>query len=275
MNHESEQVGTFEDSVMERNANAFNRKAQSWQAAMSANVGHKYLEKPAMVKELPDSLAGKTVLCVGVGSGEELHEIIKLNPTKVVGIDISIELLKIAQARFPKVEFQKMDMTRTEFRDSTFDFVYSSLTFHYAKDWDALLSEIYRLMRKRGQLLFSTHHPEYWSRKSPTGNFYKNQRGVTVTEFTALLPGNVEITYYNHENADAILEAVEHAGFRIEKCVAPLVIDFPVDSLPSEEAESFRNLKAKNEQTPLFFIVKAIWRDRVPAVPQEIRAAVE
>ena len=158
------------NSVIEKNAREYDLHAQSWQASMSTNMGHKYLEKPAMEKELSATFEDKSVLCIGVGSGDELKEILKRNPAHVTGIEISNKLLNIARSRFPNVEFKKMDMTATAFPDSFFDYVYSSLTFHYARDWDVLCSEIYRVLKKGGEVLFSTHHPDYWSRKAPTGN---------------------------------------------------------------------------------------------------------
>src|SRR3989344_3361525 len=109
------------NSIIEKNAQEYDARAQSWQASMSTNMGHKYLEKPAMEKELPATFEGKSVLCIGVGSGEELQEILKRNSAYVTGIDISNELLNIAKSRFPNVDFRKMDMTAMDFADATFD----------------------------------------------------------------------------------------------------------------------------------------------------------
>lgn len=248
------------DAVKEKNTGEYDAHARSWQAAMSTNVGHKYLEKPAIEKELPGTFEGKAVLCIGVGSGDELQEILARNPARVTGIDLSAELLNIARSGFPGVELQQMDMTAMDFPDASFDFVYSSLTLHYAKDWDVLCTEIYRVLKKGGELLFSTHHPDYWSRKTATGNTYTNQRGIILTEHTALLPGDVTIIYYNHPGINSILDAMEHAGFEIETSFAPTVIDVAADTLAEQEAASFRELKTINAELPLFFIVKAIKR---------------
>jgi len=248
------------DSVKEKNAREYDTHAHSWHAAMNTNVGHKYLEKPAMEKELPGTFEGKTVLCIGVGSGDELQEILNRNPVKVTGIDLSSELLRIAGSRFPQVEFRQMDMTAMDFPDASFDFVYSSLTLHYTNNWDMLCAEIARVLKKGGSLLFSTHHPEYWSRKTATGNTFTNPRGITLTEHTALLPGDVTIIYYNHPEIASIHEALEHAGFEIEKSLAPAVIDIPADALPAQERESYRDLKIINDELPLFLIVKAVKR---------------
>lgn len=246
------------DIFTEKNEKQYDLHAKDWQVAMNSNVGHKYLEKPAMEEELPKDLMGKVVLCIGVGSGDELIEILKRHPSKVVGIDVSAKLLDIAKSRFPDVEFRKMEMTDMDFSDDSFDFIYSSLTFHYAKDWDLLLFEISRVLKKKGELLFSTHHPVYWGRQTPTGNKYTNARGIILTEHIAILPADIEIIYYNHVNENAILEAVEHAGFEIKHSFAPAVIDMSLDEIPEKDSIAYQKLKIKNEKIPLFFIVKAV-----------------
>lgn len=246
------------DIITEKNEKQYDTHAKDWQIAMDSNVGHKYLEKPAMERELPEDLMGKTVLCIGVGSGDELIEILKKHPSKIVGIDVSTKLLDIAKTRFPHVEFQKMEMADLHFPDNNFDFIYSSLTFHYAKDWDLLLSEVGRVLRDDGELLFSTHHPIYWGRQTPTGNKYINARGITLTEHTAVLPADIEITYYNHANEDAIREAVGYAGFEIIHSFAPSVIDVPLNNMSENESVKYQKLKIKNKETPLFLIVKAV-----------------
>jgi len=246
------------DIVTEKNTKQYDTHAKEWQVSMDSNLGHKYLEKPAMEQELPKDLTGKAVLCIGVGSGDELTEILKRHPLKVVGIDVSIKLLDIARARFPDVEFRKMEMTDLNFPDSSFDLIYSSLTFHYAKDWDILLSGIYRVLKENGELLFSTHRPVYWGSKASTGNKHTNARGVTVTEHTAVLPADIEIIYYNHVNENAIREAVEHAGLDIKHSFAPSVIDISVSELAENDIVAYKKMKIKNDEVPLFLIVKAV-----------------
>ncbi len=249
------------DVITEKIEKAYDARAIKWQAALSAGAadfGHKYLEKPAMVRQIPRTLFGKKVLCIGVGAGNELEEILKRQPDKVVGIDVSTKLLNIAKSRFPQVEFQRIDMAQMTFGNEEFDFVYSSLVFHYAKDWDALLAEVNRVLKRGGELLFSTHHPVYWSRKTPTGNSYTNQRGVTLTEYNAVLPGNVEITYYNHVNKQAITEALEYASFEVKHAFAPSVVEVRLADFSPANAQAYKNKKANNTTTPFFFIVSAV-----------------
>ncbi|MCK6462675.1 MAG: class I SAM-dependent methyltransferase [Candidatus Pacebacteria bacterium] len=246
------------DTATEKNEKEYDLRAKEWQAAMATNFGHLYLEKPAMAKMLPYSLVDKNVLCIGVGSGDELEEILKRNPNNVVGIDISNNLLDIARTRFPQVEFLKMDMTRMMFEDNSFDFIYSSLTFHYARDWDVLLAEVGRVLKDGGLVLFSTHHPIKWGNKNPTGNSYTNPRGITLTEHTAILPGDIEVIYYNHASENAIREALEHAGFCVKSFIAPPVVDVPLDVFNSAEKEEYLKFKENNSKKPIFLVVSAI-----------------
>lgn len=245
------------DSVTKNNEKSYDERAQQWQAAMDSNFGHKYLEKPAMVSLLPDTLHDKTVLCIGVGSGEELSELLSRGPEKVVAIDISTKLLEIAESQYPQVEFHKMDMMSLSFDEESFDYVYSSLAFHYANDWDELLAGIARVIKRGGHLLFSTHNPKYWSTKPSTGETYTNDRGVRVTEHRATLPGEVEITYFNHDSKTKITEAVEYAGFQVEKAFEPQVEDIKITQLNETDASNYDALKSKNNESPLFYVVSA------------------
>lgn len=108
------------------------------------------------------------------------------------------------------------------------------------------------------QLLFSTHHPIYWVGKASTGNSFTNSRGITLSEHTAVLPGEVEITYYNHSNAGSIVEALEHAGFQVKTAGAPSVVDASLEGFGANSVAAYEKLKAKNEKTPLFYVVSAV-----------------
>ncbi len=238
------------------NQQSYDAHAEEWHAAKDINYGHRFLEKPAMYSQLPHSLEGKEVLCIGVGSGEELEELVKLTPKKIVAIDISANLLKLAKKEFPHVEFHQMNMMKLAFADNSFDMVYSSLAFHYTNDWDKLLKEMYRVLRMRGILLFSTHNPEYWKNKPATGQKHVNARGVETLEHTASL-GKIEIVYYNLPNLQAIDEAVTHAGFVIKNAFTPSVVNDGVYSLNKSELEVLETLKTKNNATPLFYVVNA------------------
>lgn len=154
-----------------------------------------------------------------------------------------------------------MDMMNMSFPDKSFDFIYSSLAFHYANNWDHLLKEIRRVLKKGSELLFSTHNPEYWGLKEKTGNFFTNERGITLTEHTAVLPAaNIKIIFYNHPNMESIIDALNYAGFKVELAKSPSAIELPAGELmklSSKERGKYEKIKEKNA-TPLFLVIKAI-----------------
>ncbi len=242
--------------AIKKNQESYDNYAKEWQASKDINYGHRFLEKPAMYGELPGSLVGKDILCVGVGSGEELEELLNRNPKKVVAIDISQKLLKLAEKDFPSVDFYQMDMMKLDFPSNSFDMVYSSLAFHYANDWDILLGQMYRVLRKGGCLLFSTHNPDYWKDKPQTGHKHVNSRGIKTLEHTALL-GKIEIIYYNLPSLKAIDEAITHAGFVIKNGFTPTVVSEGTEKLNESEQQALDVLKVKNQTTPLFYIINA------------------
>jgi len=229
-----------------QNAREYDLHAESWQAAMPSNVVHQYLEKPAMVALLPRTLEGQHVLCIGVGSGEELNRLLQRTPAHITGIDISSGLLQLAAVSCPGVTLRKMAMSDLAFPDESFGLVYSSLALHYAPDWDPVLAGIYRVLRPGGTLLFSTHHPDYWALKSPTGQTFTNSRNITLTQHTALFPGDVTVIYYNHPSMNSLTEALAYAGFQDIQCVAPRLVEVELDSLTDQQRDDYLAIREKN-----------------------------
>lgn len=121
-------------------------------------IFHSLYEKPAMYSLLPP-LNDKKVLSLGCGSGEDSMYLKRKGAAQSVGIDISIELLKIAEHSYPACEFRHMDIENLIFRDESFDFAFSSLVMHYIEDWTRAMREIYRVLKPGSHFLFSCYHP--------------------------------------------------------------------------------------------------------------------
>ncbi len=123
---------------------------------------HYYTEKPAMKKMLP-SLSGKKVLMLGCGTGDESKLLEENGATVLVGIDASLGSIELAKKTFPKHTFQLGDMNKLEFRDSSFDFVYSSLVLNYAPEPLKVYKEVFRILKPGGQFQLSIPHPARWA----------------------------------------------------------------------------------------------------------------
>lgn len=239
---------------VECNAAEYDAHADGWVAAAENNGGHIFIEKPAIEALLPSDLSGKSVLCVGVGSGEEIAFILKRNPESIAAIDISEKLLTFTKDRYPTVETKVMDMADLTYGAGEFDLAFSSLTLHYAHDRDQVLAGFHRVLANDGMLVFSTHHPVRFN-KNPTGQQYANERGVILTEHTDVFPGDISVIYYNHPDVASIQNALEHAGFSVEMLKPAQV----VASNPRPDLQDMYDVfKQKNADRPLFLVCKAI-----------------
>lgn len=243
--------------------NSYNRYASKWaeKRRSRGNTAHKYLEKPAMYKKLPD-LSGKSVLCVGCGTGEECEYLRKQGAERVVGIDISSKLIERAKQDYPNLEFHVMDMEKIEFQKECFDYIYSSLTLHYVKDWTKPLAEIRKVLKSGGTFLFSTQHPVKWgaekteedSQKTFLMGYSKDKKAQTCRTYGDYLNtrkikevwfDGFEVNYY-HKPLSSIITDIIKSGFEI------------VDFLEPKPIESARNVKKTfwqiHRKIPLFMI---------------------
>ncbi len=118
------------------------------------------IEVPALIKIIGD-VKNKVILDMGCGFGDHAQKLSKQNYKKLVGFDISKELVKFAnQQKIPDSNFYVGDMSKKlKHEDSTFDIVYSSLAIHYIKDINKLFKEVNRVLKKKGIFCFSTGHP--------------------------------------------------------------------------------------------------------------------
>lgn len=95
------------------------------------------------------------VLELGCGTGYFTKELVKTN-SKIIAIDISLELLKIAESNCysDNVKFLCDNAYGTNFDDETFDVIVGSSVLHHL-DIDKALKEIFRLLKKGGSLRFT------------------------------------------------------------------------------------------------------------------------
>lgn len=193
---------------------------------------HAYYEKPAMYALLP-ILTGKTVLSLGCGSGEDSHRLKLLGAKRSVGIDISAGMITIAKKSHPDCEFARMRMESLDFKEKTFDLVYSSLAIHYLKDWSGTFQEAYRVLKPGGTFLFSCGHPIASAAEAANSaaNLKVSQRSKTKTmaiavdylktkKLTNALANAPEVVTW-HKPISEIVHEARRAGFLIENLVEP------------------------------------------------------
>lgn len=107
-----------------------------------------------------DIKPGDRILDVGVGTGLSLSEYPK--KCKVVGIDLSHEMLKkakekIAKNRLGNIRVVGMDAMNVGFEDDSFDKVFISHVVSVVPDPYRVMSEVKRVCRKGGQVVIVNH----------------------------------------------------------------------------------------------------------------------
>jgi len=125
-------------------------------------------EWPAIRALLPD-LHSLDVVDLGCGFGWFCRWAAEHGAAGVLGLDVSDNMLARARAETTdaRIRYDKADLERLQLPAGGFDLVYSSLAFHYIKDFAGLLINIRQALKPGGRLIFSIEHPIYMAPRQP------------------------------------------------------------------------------------------------------------
>ncbi len=182
-------------------------------------------EKPALFSLTP-ALINMKVLDLGCGFGENCIEFKKMGASKVVGIDISENMLKIAKSEYQDIDFRRQDIENLSILDENYDIVFSSLTFHYIQNFEKLIKTIYNCLEVDGCVIFSQEHPLstapingiFWGKDENENNLYYKLSDYANTgkRSTSWIVDNV-IKY--HRTFSDIINTLVSCGFSVEKVI--------------------------------------------------------
>ena len=118
----------------------------------------------------------KTILDIATGTGDLAMMMTKLNPEKIVGLDISAGMLEVGKQKIKKAGFDnKIDMVigdseNIPFKDNTFDAITVSFGVRNFENLDKGLKEILRVLKPNGKfVILETSNPT----KFPFKQLYK------------------------------------------------------------------------------------------------------
>ncbi len=220
------------------------------------NNANNLFEKPALYSLLPD-LAGKTVLDLGCGFGENCIRYVDKGAKRVVGVDISEKMLAVAESEnsHKSIKYLKMPMEDIGELREHFDVVVSSLAIQYVEDYQGLVNNIYNLLNDGGVLVFSQEHPintcfssgSRWTKDENGKKLYANVEYYSVDgvrESTWFVDG---VKKY-HRTLSTVINTLIGSGLRIDKIIEPV----PTPELLREHPE-YDDLLHK----PDFLLVRA------------------
>ena len=119
-------------------------------------------EWPTLKDMLPD-LRGKRVLDLGCGYGWHCEYAVQQGAARVVGVDLSEQMLARARARCAglPVTLERCAIEEISFPASSFDLVFSSLAFHYVADFADVVRRVRDCLVPGGDFVFSCEHPVF------------------------------------------------------------------------------------------------------------------
>ncbi len=137
--------------------NEFFKGYQSKRGKLSAND---LIEIPELF-ELIGNVTNLSILDLGCGTGEHDRKLIGLGAKRVLGIDLSNNMINEAKntTNEDKIEYKVMSMNDIDLLEEKFDLVISSLAIHYIEDYDSLCKKVYNLLNDGGRFIFSCGHP--------------------------------------------------------------------------------------------------------------------
>ncbi len=121
----------------------------------------------------------KKILDVATGTGDLAIEALRLNPDKIIGIDISEGMLaigneKLVRAGITKIELEKGDSENINYGDNEFDAVTVAFGVRNFENLTKGLKEMYRVLRTGGKVaILEFSKPESFPFKQGY-NFYFN-----------------------------------------------------------------------------------------------------
>ncbi|MBL1277842.1 MAG: malonyl-ACP O-methyltransferase BioC [Ectothiorhodospiraceae bacterium] len=177
-------------------------------AILQREIGERMLDRLDLVKLQPN-----IVLDVGAGTGVCSHALSKrYKKSRVIAFDIAPNMLKHARQRggifdklqdnfLSKRQFVCGDVESLPLADNSIDLIFSNATLQWCADLDQTFSELKRVLRPGGLLMFSTFGPD--TLKELRQSWYAAD--ITVQDQTSEPTVHVNDFIDMHDIGDAML----------------------------------------------------------------------
>ena len=124
-------------------------------------------EWPAIRALLPD-VTGRRVADLGCGFGWASRWFHEQGAISVLGLDLSRNMIDRARAdSAAAIDYRFADLETLELPTAAYDLVYSSLAFHYVRDFGRLVRMIHKALAPGGDLVFTAEHPIFMAAAHP------------------------------------------------------------------------------------------------------------
>ncbi len=204
----------------------------------TGSIHHRFISDPALL-ELVGKISGKKILDAGCGEGFISRELARRG-AKVVGVDLSKKLLKLAQDEEIKnslgiIYHHAFLEDLSHFLSGEFDMVIANLVLHDLEKLGEALSEFNRVLKKNGELVISLLHPNSGKEKYFQRGWYEFEWG-----------GKYKTLASYHRTMSDYITALAKEGFWVEKMLEPR---------PNASGLKYKELQ-EWDKIPLFLLIK-------------------
>ena len=166
------------------------------------------------IAELGRISRGKKVLDLGCGTGNIACQIKNIINADLIGVDASLDMLKVARSKSVDVLCTDIDNQKLPFRASSFDAVIAAYVIHQIKNLNLILSECCRVLRHGALVLLTSSHKQI-----------KNQHPIIKKFF----PSYVDIDKDRFPDLDRIDHELELLSFKDIRHEEVIVANIPID----------------------------------------------
>jgi len=162
------------------------------------------------------SIRNPLIVDIGIGSGLLSLEIIKLIPNaKIIGIDPSVDMLKLVKKHVVGTNFKEIEtiLTKAEsipLKDELADLVISRFSFIYWDNPSDGLSEIYRILKPGGRMILELINKDFprWKLFLTKIHMFINSAGNEIIKYHIN-------SYKKAYKMDQIEKLISYEGFNI------------------------------------------------------------
>ena len=152
--------------VMKSIKENWNSMATAYEIFNNSPDSYSYNIEWKCIKNMLPNIKEKDVLDLGCGTGIFTFLLEQFNPQKIIGIDLSDEMLSIAKKKagecHSQAEFILGDVTNAfDYVQTEFDIIFSSTTTHYIEKLDNFFANIFKCLKSNGTCIISVINPIY------------------------------------------------------------------------------------------------------------------
>lgn len=214
-------------------------------------VDHKpfnaFYERPGTLSLLPD-VRGRHVLDAACAAGWYTEWLLE-HGAQVTAVDFSQCMVKMTKKRVgnrARIVQADLNYPLDFLADQSVDIVLSSLTLHYIRDWGPLFSEFHRILKDKGQFVFSIHHPFMDFSYFQSKDYFRTE--LLEDEWNTHR-GPVKVQFYRRP-LTSIFSFLTQAGFVVHRLLEPM----PIEEFKAIDPERYDRLTKR----PQFLFIGAV-----------------